>query len=237
MEGDRMSVPAENLGVVRANVDPRLVALSEPASMAAEQYRVLMARLDRVAAVRPMRTIAVTSCARGEGRSLTAANLALTAARDGGREVLLVECDLRRPSLAQLFDVTARAGLAEVVEGTAELPEALVHVGGLTLLCAGEAGDVSAVVRSPRLSVVLDTLRSSFSLVVLDVPPALALSDSGRLAAAAEGILLVVRAGATPRDVVRMTVETLPDRLVGIVLNGVDQPAYARYLRSEAIGA
>jgi capsular exopolysaccharide synthesis family protein len=232
-----MSVPAENLGVLRGHEDPRLVARSDPTSMAAEQYRVLLARLDRAAAARPMRTFAVTSCARGEGRTLTAANLALTAARDGGREVLLVECDLRRPSLAQLFDVTPRAGLAEVVEGKAELPEALTHLGGLTLLCGGDAADVSAVMRSPRLGVVLETLRSSFSLVILDVPPALALADSGRLATAADGILLVVRAGATPRDVVRMAVDTLPDRLVGIVLNGIEEPAYARYLRNEAIRA
>lgn len=230
-----MSVPAENLGVVRVE-DPRLVVLSEPASMAAEQYRVLLARIDRASAVRPMRTIAVTSCARGEGRTLTAANLALTAAREGGREVVLVECDLRRPSLAHLFDVRPRAGLAEVVEGKTELSEALEHVGGLTLLCAGETSDVSGVVRSPRLSFVLDTLRSSFALVILDVPPALSLSDSGRLATAAEGILLVVRAGATPRDVVKMAVDTLPDRLVGIVLNGVDEPSYARYLRNETVG-
>jgi capsular exopolysaccharide synthesis family protein len=232
-----MSVPAENLGIVRGHEDPRLVARSDPGSMAAEQYRLLLARLDRAAAARPMRMIAVTSCARGEGRTLTAANLALTAARDGGREVLLAECDLRRPSLAQLFDVAPRAGLAEVVEGKAELPEALTHVDGITLLCAGDAGDVGAVVRSPRMGVVLETLRSSFSLVILDVPPAMALVDSGRLATAADGLLLVVRAGATPREVVRMAVDTLPDRLIGLVMNGVEEPAYARYLRNEAFGA
>jgi len=231
-----MSLPAENLGsIVHGRDETRLVALAAPESVAAEQYRVLLGRIDRAALARPLRTIVITSCARGEGRTVTATNLALTAARDG-REVVLVECDLRRPSVAGLLDLAPRPGLAEVVEGRAELPQALTRVDGLTVLCAGEAGDIPAVVRSPRLPTPLDTLRASFSLVILDAPPALTLSDAGRLASTADGIVLVVRAGETPRDVVRMAVDALPDRLLGIVLNGVAEPGYARYLRNEAIG-
>ena len=229
-----MSVPAENLGVALQD-DARLVATAAPESMAAEQYRLLLARLDRAAAARPIRTVAISSCARGEGRSLTAANLALTAARDG-RETVLVECDLRRPSLAQLFDIAPRVGLAEVLEGKAELLQALVRVGSLSLLCAGATRDPAAAFRNPRLPATVDTLRSGFRLVVLDVPPALALADAGRLAACADAVVLVVRAGETPREAVRMAVDTLSERLVGIVLNGVEEPGYARYLRNEAVG-
>jgi protein-tyrosine kinase len=230
-----MSVPAENRLPEPALLhdDGRLVAVAQPDSMAAEQYRVLLARLDRMKAARPMRLVAVTSCARGEGRSMTAANLALTAAREG-REVALVECDLRRPSLAGLFELEPRGGLAEVVEGTVELAQALNRVDGLMVLCAGEARDPAALLRNPRLAMTLDTLRASFPLVVLDVPPALALSDAARLEAAVDGMLLVVKAGETPREVVRLAVEALGDRLLGIVLNGVDEPGYARYLRHEA---
>ena len=214
--------------------DARLVALAKPQSMAAEQYRVLLARLDRIHGTRAMRAVAITSCARGEGRSVTAVNLALTAAREG-REVALVECDLRKPSLARLLDLTPRGGLAEVVEGKVELPQALSRVDGMMVLCAGEARDPAAVMRNSRLAMTLDTLRASFSLVVLDAPPALALADTGRLTSLADGIVLVVRAGETPRDVVRLAVETLGDRLLGIVLNGVEEPGYARYLRQEAL--
>jgi Mrp family chromosome partitioning ATPase len=84
---------------------------------------------------------------------------------------------------------------------------------------------------------VLDALRASFSLLVLDAPPALALSDTGRLATAADGIVLVVRVGETPRDAVRMAVEALSHRLIGIVLNCAEQPSYSRYLRHESVGA
>lgn len=232
-----MSVPAENRlpqQATPAHLEGRLVAAAEPGSMAAEQYRVLLARLDRVQAVRPMRVVAITSCARGEGRSMTAANLALTAAREG-REVALVDGDLRRPGLASLFDVEPRGGLAEVVAGEIDLPQALVRVDGLMLLAAGDARDPVAITRNPRLAMTLDTLRASFPLVVLDAPPALALSDATRLAAAVDGMLLVVKAGKTPRDVVRLAVEALGDRLLGLVLNGVEEPGYARYLGGEAV--
>ncbi len=229
------SLPAESLPTIpHHQEEARLVALANPESMAAEQYRVLLARLDRIHATRPMRAVAITSCARGEGRSVTAVNLALTAAREG-REVALVECDLRKPSLARLLDLTPRGGLAEVVEGKVDLAQALSRVDGVMVLCAGEARDPAAVVRNPRLAMTLDTLRASFPLVVLDAPPALALADAGRLAALVGGIVLVVKAGETPRDVVRLAVETLGDRLLGIVLNGVEEPGYARYLRQEAV--
>jgi capsular exopolysaccharide synthesis family protein len=232
-----MSVSAHSLeSVTHLQEEGLLVALNAPESMAAEQYRVLLNRLDRVCAERLLRTIAITSCARGEGRSLTAANLALTAAREG-REVVLVECDLKRPSLTHLFDLAPRAGLAELAEGKAELPQALSRVGNLAVLCAGEGRDPSAVMSSPRFATVLDTLRASFSLLVLDAPPALALSDTGRLATAADGIVLVVRVGETPRDAVRMAVEALSHRLIGIVLNCAEQPSYSRYLRHESVGA
>ena len=229
-----MSVPAQSLEAVNHRQEEgRLVAMVAPQSMAAEQYRVLLDRLDRICAERLLRTIAISSCARGEGRSLTAANLCLTAAREN-REVALVECDLRRPSLARLFDLAPRAGLAEIAEGKAELPQALSRVGNLAVLCAGEARDPAAVMRSPRLAAALEALRATYSLVVLDAPPALALSDAGRLATAADGVVLVVRAGQTQRDVVKMALEALSHRLVGIVLNCIEEPSYARYLRNEA---
>lgn len=231
-----MSVPAENRLPEPGpphDAAGRMVALARPESMAAEQYRVLLARLDRMKAARPMRVVAVTSCARGEGRSVTAANLAFTAAREG-REVALVECDLRHPSLAALFELEPRGGLAEVVSGEVELPQALARVDGVMVLCAGEARDPAALLRNPRLAMTLDTLRAAFPLVILDAPPALALSDAARLTPAVDGLLLVVKAGETPREVVRLAVEALGERLLGIVLNGVEEPGYARYLRHEA---
>ncbi|HZZ86517.1 MAG TPA: CpsD/CapB family tyrosine-protein kinase [Anaeromyxobacteraceae bacterium] len=236
-----MSVPAETLGVspvIHPAASGSEVTLAPPDSAAAEQYRVLQQRLERLAARRPMRVVAITSSARGEGRSTTALNLALTAAEDG-REVALVECDVRKPCLAQRLDLAPRAGLAEVALGTAELSQALCRVGRLSVLCAGEVKDPSAVLRSPRLPGIVEALRSSFALVVLDAPPALAFADAERLASAADGAVLVVRAHETPREVVRLALDALGDRAVGIVLNHVNArtTVHGKYLYADPTAA
>ncbi len=219
-------IPAETLKATFPTLAPesRLVALAAPDSAAAEQYRVLYQRLLRIAARRPMRVVAVTSAGRGEGRTTTAANLALTAAQEG-RTAVLVEADLRRPSIAALLGLAPRAGLADVLEGTAELGQAVVRVGGLSVLCAGAARDPGAALRSPRAPAVMEQLRAAYELVVLDAPPALALADGDRVASAADAALLVVRARATPREVVRLAIEALGERCAGVVLNGVDAAA------------
>lgn len=216
-------MPAETVQAALPIVAPesRLVALAAPDSPAAEQFRVLHARLLRLAARRPLRVVAVTSAARREGRTTTAANLALTAALEG-RPTLLVEADLHRPSLGALLGLAPRAGLADVLDGTAELGQAIAHVGPLAVLLAGEPRDAAAALRSPRAPAIVDQLRAAYELVVMDAPPALAFTDGDRLAASADAALLVVRAGATPRQVVRLALDALGDRAAGVVLNAVD---------------
>src|SRR5512138_2322373 len=221
-------MPAETLqATVPAGAkDARTVAIADPDSPAAQQYRVLHQRLLRIAAHRPLRTIAITSSGRREGRTTTAANLALAAAQEG-RSTILVEADLRHPSLAAGLGLAPRAGLADVLEGTAELGQAVTRLGPLAVLCAGDVRDATALLRSPRASVIVEQLRTAYELVVLDAPPALAFSDGDRLAASADAALVVVRAGATPRQVVRLVVESLGDRAVGIVLNDVEPGSLA----------
>lgn len=221
-------IPAETLEALYPAVAPesRLVALGAPESAAAEQYRVLLARLERLATRRPARIIAVTSAGRGEGRTTTAANLAFTAAREG-LSVALVEADLRRPSLARLLGLAPRVGLCEVLEGTAELGQAMVRAGGLGVLCAGDARDPQGPLHSPRLPAIMESLRAAYTHVFLDAPPALAFADGDRLAASADAAVLVVRAGLTPRPVVRLALEALGERAAGVVLNDVDSSALA----------
>jgi capsular exopolysaccharide synthesis family protein len=221
-------IPADTLEATHPAAAPekKLVALAAPESPAAEQYRVLYQRLARLAARRPMRAVAVTSASRGEGRTTTAANLALIAAQEG-RAVVLVDGDLRQPSVASLFGLAPRAGLAEVLDGTSELSQAVVRVGQLSVLCAGDVRDPAAAIRHPRTVAIMDQLRAAYDLVVLDAPPALAFSDGERLAAASDAAVLVVRAGVTPRQVVRLALESLGDRAAGVVLNDVDPESIA----------
>ncbi len=222
-------MPAESLqAAVPAEAGQgRLVAIAAPESTAAEQYRVLYHGLLRTAARRPLRAIAVTSAGRREGRTTTAANLALTAAQDG-RKTVLVEADLRHASLAALLGLVPRAGLAEVIQGAAELGQAVARFGPIAVLCAGEARDAPALLRSERATIVAEQLHAAYDLVVMDAPPALAFADGDRLAAGADAVILVVRAGTTPREVVRLAMESLGDRAAGIVLNDVDPKAAGR---------
>jgi capsular exopolysaccharide synthesis family protein len=224
-------MPAETLEAVHRELHPeaRLVALDAPDSAAAEHYRVLHQRVLRLAASRPIRILAVTSVGRREGRTITAANLALTAAREG-RATLLVEGDLRRPTLARILGLAPRAGVAEVLAGRAELGEAVIRVGPLALLLAGDAGegaDPGPLLRGPAAAALVDRLRAGWELVVVDAPPALAFSEGDRLSGEADAALLVVRAGTTPRQVVRLALDALGDRAAGIVLNDVDPEAVA----------
>jgi hypothetical protein len=110
-------------------LDRLLVAALAPASIAAEQYRALRTRLKRTESDRALRTIAITSPAKGDGKSITAANLALTMAQEFQQRVLLLDADLRRPAVHRLFGVADSPGLAEVLMNVAELEHALVPVG------------------------------------------------------------------------------------------------------------
>jgi capsular exopolysaccharide synthesis family protein len=233
-------MPAETLQVTQPAIgaEARLVALAAPDSAAAGQYRVLYQRVLRLAARRTLHALAVTSAGRGEGRTTTAANLALTAAQDG-RATVLVEADLRRPSLARLLGLAPRPGVADVLAGRAELGQATARLGPLAVVAAGEDRDGGALLRTAAAAALLDQLRAAHELVVLDAPPALAFADGDRLAGDADAALLVVRAGTTPRQVVALALEALGDRAAGIVLNDVDPDgvAHGRWIyRGEGSG-
>src|SRR5438132_7961970 len=129
-----------------ASIDERLVALTNPMGAAAEQYRMLLHRLRytrslRGEAIQGGAVTAVTSAVRGEGVSITAANLALTAARARDSRVALIDCDLRRGGLGGLFGMGTRAGLADVLTGKTDVSDAMgrYHEGHLAVIPAGRA--------------------------------------------------------------------------------------------------
>ncbi|MFN2547153.1 MAG: CpsD/CapB family tyrosine-protein kinase [Myxococcales bacterium] len=215
-----------------ASIDERLVALTNPMGAAAEQYRMLLHRLRHTRALRGEAiqggvVIAVTSAVRGEGVSVTAANLALTAARARDAKVALVDCDLRRGGQATLFGMGARAGLGDVLTGETEIGEALGRFseGHLAVITSGRApgAESASLLAGTRFSQTLALLRTLFDEIYLDVPPALATADASVVAHKADGIVIVARAGTTPREQVAGAVRSLAGAPVwGLVLNGVE---------------
>lgn len=216
---------AGTLTVVEANPDAQVVAAVRPSSAAAEQYRALRTRIAFMeSAGKAYRTILVTSPGRAEGKTLTAANLALTMAQEFRRKVVLVDADLRKADMHRCLGLEPSPGLAEVLAGEASLAEALVELGNLnlTFLPAGTPPERPAeLLGSSAMRALLGELRTSFDRVIIDTAPAAMLADAGIISPMVDGILMVVRAGLTTTPAIEHVLADLDrSRLIGLVLNG-----------------
>lgn len=217
---------------VAPSIDRRLVAAVAPQSLAAEQFRSLRTRVARAENGRALRAIIVTSPNKGDGKSLTAANLALTMAQEYQQRVLLIDADLRRPSLHRLFGVSDTPGLSDVLMGGAALDEALVTMPEhrLTLLPAGLLPTHPAeLLGSAPMRRVLDTLRTRFDRILIDMPPVAPLADVAIASPLADGVLMIVRAGVTPKPAIERALSGIDQgKVLGLVLNdaGESNAAY-----------
>jgi protein-tyrosine kinase len=213
-------------------VDSRVVTLTHPGSSAAEQYRVLYHRLERMRALKPLKTVAFTSAVSGEGKTITAVNLAVAAAAASPeRRVLLIDCDLRRPRVHSYLGLRGSPGLAEVLSGEVEIVQAVRRFSSthLAVLPAGAPSeDAADLLASARMRTLLQLASSHFEEIYLDAPPCLAFSDAHILSAQCQGVLMVVKAGATSSKRVAQALTMLGDApVVGCVLNGVEVTAAA----------
>ena len=210
-------------------LNPLLVAGLAPKSLAAEQYRQLRTRLSHAEGASNLRTVLITSPQKGEGKSVTSANLALTMAQELQRRVILVEADLRKPSLQELFGLPPGPGLSEYLSGAAELKDVMRFLPdhNLTVIHAGAAPTNPAeLLGSTAMRRLLDQLRTRYDRVLLDTPPVLPLADVAVLAPLVDGTLMVVRAGVTPKPAIENALRAFDSsRLLGVVLNesGMEQ--------------
>jgi protein-tyrosine kinase len=218
---------------VKGRLNPLLVAGLAPKSLAAEQYRALRTRLAHAEGSSTLRTILVTSPQKGEGKSVTSANLALTMAQELQRRVIIVEADLRKPSMQQLFGLPPGPGLADYLCGGCELSEVMKYLPdyNLTVIPAGDApANPAELLGSTAMRRLLDHLRTRFDRVILDTPPVLPLADVAVLAPIVDGALLVVRAGMTPKPAIENALRSFDSsRLLGIVLNDSGMEEDYRY--------
>jgi capsular exopolysaccharide synthesis family protein len=200
-----------------------LVAAAASESAVAEQYRALCARIAHADQGAATSVILVTSPGTGEGKSLTAANLALTMAREYHRPTCIVDANLRSPRLQQLFGLPDGPGLSDVLAGRAPLEEGLTTIEnlGVTVLPAGARPQHPAeLLGTAMMRQTIESLRLQFDRVVVDTPAALARADMGLLTPLVDRIVLVVRVGVTPKASIADVVTTLDTtRLLGVVLN------------------
>lgn len=226
---------------VNSQLAGRIVGTTGVPALMTEQFRRLAATLHHAQLVQGTKIVMVTSATPGDGKTLTAANLGLTLSESYRREVLLIDADLRRPWLHEVFGVPNVAGLNDGLQASRDGKLSVIQLTDrLTLLPAGRPDpDPMGTLTSARMAQILRESANRFDWVVVDTAPVGLLTDANLLTTMVDGALLVIRASVTPFDAVSRAVESLGrDRVLGVVLNAVEpdsQPAhYARYYNAHS---
>jgi protein-tyrosine kinase len=215
----------------------RLVSLSDPKSLGAEKFRALATRLAHIRSQRELKSLVVTSAGIGEGKSLVAANLAVTLARYAKAKVLLIDGDLHRPSLASIFGLAKTRGLGDWWPNRAagQIEQYFVQLNDMPLwfLGAGTTSDGSAdLLQSDAFESAMSSLRAQYDWIVVDSTPMSPIIDANLWTRMVDGSLLVVREGVTPVHALKKGLESLDSpKLIGIVLNDASEPGdeYNKY--------
>lgn len=204
-------------------VEPRLVAIKQPHSNYCEEYRSLRTHILHKSQRRKLQAIVVASVNPSEGKTVTALNLSWLLAQTDGVTALIIDSDLRMPSLTDYLGIETDKGLSDILSGRATLKDSIIKLNpaGLHLLPGGEArSDVAELISGPTFKEILRQAREMFDFVIIDAPPLGIFTDAAVLINHADGAMIVVRAGKTRYSVLDRILETLPrDRMLGVVLN------------------
>jgi protein-tyrosine kinase len=215
-----------------------LVAINKPDSPIAECFRFLRSQVTRPAVGSPPRSVLVTSALMGEGKTFVACNLAASISQSLEEYVLLVDADLRNPSVHKVFGIrTPKEGLSTLLAKDAPLSSLLKksHIDKLTLLPAGNSTEIPAeLLSSEKMKALILEVRDRYAdrFVIIDGPPLELTAEATVIANAVDAVILVVRHGKTPRDAVKAALGKLQkEKLLGVVYNGYNEPSklYGRY--------
>jgi capsular exopolysaccharide synthesis family protein len=208
---------------LKAGAD-RLVILTDPRSAAAEAYRALRINLQFSSLDGPLRTLLITSAMAEEGKTATLCNLAVSFAQ-AGANVVIADCDLRRPSIHRIFDLANDKGLATMLldDEVSEVPLQQTAVPGLKVLTTGPVpANPADLLSTRRIRPIIDSLSGSADLVLFDAAPVGLVAETAVLASQMDGVLLVVSAGKTRREAAvraKSFLEKANARILGVVLN------------------
>jgi protein-tyrosine kinase len=227
-------------GVLKSSADPSadLLVVKHPESPAAEYFRFLRSQIIYPAHGEPPRTIMVTSAVSGDGKTFVAANLAACISMGIKEHVLLLDCDLREPSLYKVFGIDKeRQGLSSYLKSNAALADLLckTDIPKLTVLPGGNSIDnPSELLSSEKMRRLVAEVRDRYPdrFIILDTTPLELTPETSVLAHQVDAILMVVQYGKTPRKLAKSAIERVgKDKLLGIVFNGYDKPIqeYKRY--------
>jgi len=225
---------------VDSKIDPRIVSFYDSKSAVAEQYRILRTNIQALSTKKPIKTLTITSSIHGEGKTITAINLAVSMAHDlNKKSILLVDADLRRARISRYLGFNTEAGLADLIADGLSLDQALLNIGidNLTILPAGKISHNPAeLLGSTKLRNLIGFLRTKYDYIIFDTPPIIPVTDAGVLGAQTDGVIMVIQANRTQKGVVKHGEGLLKQaqaKLRGYILTNIQYhiPAYIyRYL-------
>jgi capsular exopolysaccharide synthesis family protein len=225
--GGAPALTFDELTIDPDRVNPRLVAITQPNSSFTEEYRNLRTTLLQKSKKQRLRSIVVASVAPGEGKSVTALNLAWLLAQTEGVTALVIDGDLRLPSLTEYLGIEAKVGLSNLLDGEASLQDAVVKLNpsGLHLLPGGRVRhDVAELLSGPTFARIVADAVGIFDFVIIDAPPLSVFADAKILINATDGALMVIRNNYTHYKTLGRLMEDLPvERLLGVVMNDSEE--------------
>ena len=216
---------AKNIHTTTDNPTYRIITVEEPLSLAAESYRRIKTSLEFSNVDKQPQVIQFCSSMQGEGKSITALNLAATYAEDG-RKVIVVDLDFRRPKLHRSFRIENKNGITDVLAGNLKLDDAIKH-GDNGIDCLNRGSSVpypTAVLGSDNLAKVFAELRKRYEYVIVDCPPILAVSDATIIARLCDGCVFVISQSKTEKNAAKESVKILRDNnvnILGVVFGGI----------------
>jgi capsular exopolysaccharide synthesis family protein len=205
-----------------------LITHVNPKSPISESYRTLRTNIQFSAIDEDLKVLMVTSAGPGEGKSTTIANLAVAYAQSD-KKVLLIDADLRKPTIHHTFIVTNRWGLTNLLTNQAVIEEVIrsSSIPNLDILTSGPVPpNPSEILSSKRMNTLLEELKKRYDIILVDTPPAIAVTDAQILATRCDGVILVVDSGKVKREIAmkaKANLEHVQARLLGVVLNNVDR--------------
>jgi capsular exopolysaccharide synthesis family protein len=221
-----------------------LITITNPRSPISEAYRTLRTNLEFTSLDKPIRSMVVTSASPEEGKSTTLANLAVAIAQ-AGKKVILVDCDLRRPSLHGFFNARNTPGFTDMMRDDALMQKPPLQETGVANLFLLSSGTIppnpAELIASRKMNQVIAALQDQADVVLFDAPPIIAVTDAALLATKVDATLLVISAGKTKRDHAKKAkalLEKVNAHLIGTVLNNVkgETSLYQYYSNEEKAG-
>jgi capsular exopolysaccharide synthesis family protein len=224
--------------VLNPGAGSRLFCVNQAGSLGAEKFRLLALRLKHLREERKLRSVVITSTMPEEGKSLISANLAVTLARSRQFKTLLLECDLRRPTLSSVLVGRALPGLSECLQADDDVHNYIHETdpSSFFFLPAGSPPvNPLELMQSRRFQQLLQTLKAEFDWILVDSPPILPLADASLLIRSCDGVLMVARESVTEKKLLQKALEVVdPAMLLGIVLNGSTNNDHENYYQRYA---